>query len=67
MVMWLSEKSKLKSCPFCGAKEPIVHINEQRLDKEVVCDLGKGGCGARVGWYISIMELRGAWNRRKNK
>jgi hypothetical protein len=56
--------SELKDCPFCGAKEPIVHLREDRIDKEIICDLGKGGCGARVGWYVSIIEVRNAWNQR---
>ena len=47
---------RLKPCPFCGAKEPIVEINSPNgMDKEIVCNLGAGGCGARVGWYVSIM------------
>ena len=57
--------NKLKPCPFCGATEPIVQINSpNKMDKEIVCHLGKGGCGARVGWYVSVIELRNAWNQR---
>jgi len=56
--------SKLKPCPFCGAKEPIVEI-DGRMDKRIICNQAKGGCGACVGWFVSIMELREAWNRRK--
>lgn len=56
--------SRLKPCPFCGAKEPIVHIYQRSMDKQVVCDLGKGGCGACVGWYVNKQELLNAWNQR---
>jgi hypothetical protein len=54
---------KLKPCPFCGSNE--VEINSpNHIDKEIVCHKGKGGCGACVGWYVSIIELEKAWNRR---
>ena len=55
---------KLKPCPFCGAKEPIVESSHDRMDGEIICNKAKGGCGARVGWYASIIQLRKAWNRR---
>jgi len=55
-------EDSLKPCPFCGNKNPEINIS--RIDKEVICNLGKGGCGARIGWYVSIQELRRAWNQR---
>lgn len=57
---------KLKPCPFCGSEEPIVMI-DGRMDKRIICNKGKGGCGAEIGWYVSIIELRKAWNGRKRK
>lgn len=54
----------LKPCPFCGNEK--VEIDGQ-MDKRVICHKGKGGCGAEVGWYISIIELRKAWNQRVKK
>ena len=54
---------KLKPCPFCGFKFPeIDSIN--KIDKRVICHKGKGGCGAEVGDYVSIVELKRAWNQR---
>ncbi len=54
---------KLKPCPFCGSE--TIEINSPNgIDKEVICNLGKGGCGATVGWYVSIQKLRKAWNQR---
>jgi len=52
----------LKPCPMCG--NPDVEISHKQLDKEVICNYGKGGCGLRLGWYVSIIELRKKWNTR---
>jgi hypothetical protein len=57
---------KLKPCPFCGFQFPEIN-SPNGFDKEIVCHLGNGGCGARVGWYISIVELRRAWNKREKR
>ena len=55
--------NKLKPCPFCGF-EMIEIDSPNGFDKRAICNKGKGGCGAEIGWYISIQELRKAWNQR---
>ena len=53
---------KLKPCPFCGNEN--IEIDSRDLDRRVICHKGKGGCGAEIGWFTSIIELRKAWNKR---
>lgn len=54
---------KLKPCPFCGFE--FIEIDSPNgLDKRVICNKGKGGCGVQLGWFISIKELKKAWNQR---
>jgi hypothetical protein len=52
----------LKPCPFCGNKN--ISICSNHMDKEAVCSINNGGCGATIGWYVSIIKLRKAWNTR---
>ena len=54
--------NKLKPCPFCGNEN--IEIDKRDLDMRVICHKGKGGCGAELGWFISIIELRKVWNKR---
>ncbi len=53
---------KLKPCPFCGNENIIIDV--QGMDKRIICSINKSGCGAEVGWYLSVIELRKAWNKR---
>lgn len=57
------QQDSLKPCPFCGFQYPEIN-SPNGIDKEIICNRGKGGCGCCVGWYVSIIELRRAWNQR---
>ena len=53
---------ELKPCPFC--KKEVARIWEDEGDFTVVCDWGKGGCGASGGYRGTEEEAVKAWNRR---
>lgn len=59
---------KLKSCPFCGFRRPIIRTykgkNGFRDRYAVLCDYNNGGCGAESGHYHYISEACDRWNER---
>lgn len=58
---------ELKPCPFCGGKNTEILISEAyfiEYQYSIVCNINKGGCGARSGYYLTSEEAIEAWNRR---
>ena len=60
MSMKMSEKIKLKPCPFCGSDDVVVE--ETYTSGYVRCR----DCGAEGGFRYSHDEAVAAWNRRTN-
>lgn len=52
---------KLKPCPFCGHKKPMIY-DERKIGKgfEVTCRM----CAAKVGGNKTEKEAIEAWNKR---
>jgi Lar family restriction alleviation protein len=57
----VEKKVSLKSCPFCGDKEPIVEPRGGSSTRRVYCD----NCTAHGPWRLSREGAVAAWNRRK--
>jgi len=58
--------SELKSCPFCGDKDPLVEADEVDDGMSVVRCIGVR-CGIRVGFFMSEDEAITAWNTRADE
>ena len=59
---------KLKSCPFCGYRRPII-ITHKGLNNSfsVKCDVKNGGCGAETRRMFYIEDAIKFWNMRDNR
>ena len=60
MSMKMSEKIKLKPCPFCGSND--VTVNDAYMHSYARCRV----CGAEGGLRDSHDEAAASWNRRTN-
>jgi len=55
-------KNRIKPCPFCGFKDPLVEGH--RKCYWVQCHDYRGGCGSRGSSRINQNEAIIAWNKR---
>lgn len=64
----------LKPCPFCGS-ESVILLTEKELEEDetksdymtVVCDMHRGGCGAKSGFRQHGESAIAGWNKRCEK
>ena len=58
---------KLKSCPFCGFRRPIIIKHRKptgNFSYSVKCDLKNGGCGAETRQFSYVEDATVKWNMR---
>ena len=53
------EITKLHDCYMCGKEVEILPVNESYY---IECEVLKGGCGMRTGYYFSKKSLAEKWN-----
>lgn len=65
----MTEKGKVKECPFCGGEAEIIHINQGNWEGYTPRCKGIVGCilGRSFVWYDTEQEALYVWNRRVNK
>lgn len=62
---------KLKPCPFCGNKKPVMMTRRGQEGWRdyfyVLCDYKDGGCGASGQWNHYADSAADAWNQREKQ
>lgn len=54
----------LLPCPFCGKTEPIVQLNKEDHQFQIICNVKDGGCGSSCGFEETKDEAIKLWNTR---